>query len=237
MAVKVETTKFKKPSSPKKKKVTKDDGGFRKIRSLECFDELDGRIKAGISPDEVARWLQEDMLQMTDIQRESLRRQLYRYKSELPPSEIIKGHEEPLFIRKAIQKMNRGINELDELEKMYLFQLRRISKDAETEDKINKLFKSTSKEIELATDILEKMINLKMELGLLNRQPNKTQVEGLIGHIPLPDLPKHLENDQDADKTMTRMGLLANKLFKAVSTMSTEQEDESIVDVECEEVH
>lgn len=235
MGTKVGSKKVK-PISPKKSKKQKDDGGFKRLRSLDCFDELDAKIKAGISPDEVARWLQEDMLQMIDIQRESLRRQLYRYKSELPASELIKGREEPLFIRKAIEKMNRGINELDELEKLYLYQLKRISKNAETEDKLSIMLKGTSKEIQLATDMLEKMIELKMELGLVNRQPHKTQVEGLIGHMPLPNMPEQLENDQDADKTMTRMGLLANKLFKAVEKMEVEEpEDDSIIDVECEE--
>ncbi len=237
MSTKVDSRKVKNYIPKKKKDKPKDDGGFKKLKGLDCFDEVDAKIKAGVSPDEVARWLQEDLLQMTEIQRESLRRQLYRYKAELPASELIKGREEPLFIRKAIEKMNRGINELDELEKLYLYQLKRISKNAETEDKLSIMLKGTSKEIQLATDMLEKMIELKMELGLVNRQPQKTQVEGLIGHMPLPNMPEQLENDQDADKTMTRMGLLANKLFKAVEHISTEEEDENVVDAECEEVH
>ena len=77
------------------------------------------------------------MFQQMDIKRESLVRKLYRYKSSLPPAEIVK--EPPVYVQKAIEKMTRGVNEIEELEKLYLLQLKRISIDAETESKINKL--------------------------------------------------------------------------------------------------
>lgn len=231
MAIEVPTTKVKKDLPRKKGNSKPKKDGFRRFKQLECFDEMDMRIKAGISLDEVARWLQDDMFQCTDIQHESLKRQLYRYKASLPPAELLKAHEEPLFVRKAIEKMKRGIDEIEELEKLYLFQLRRISKDGETEDKINKLFKGTNKEIELATTLLEKMVKLKMELGLLDKQPEKMQFDGLIGHVPV-EMPG--EDPRDVDKKMTRMGLIASKLFKAVETMSTEEESAGLE--HCDEV-
>jgi hypothetical protein len=242
MAVEVESTKVQKIQNrtPRKRVGRKkdSDSGFKRIKELDCFDEVDARIKAGISPDEVARWLQEDMFQLGDIQRDSVRRQLYRFKASLPPAELLKAIEEPLFIKKAIDKMRRGINEIDELEKLYLFQLRRISKDAETEDKINKLFKGTNKEIQLATELLEKMVKLKMELGLLDRQPDRLQVGGMVAHFPVSS-PAQLEgmDDKSVDKTMTRMGLIASKLFKAIENVSTEDNQNQVIDVECEEVH
>lgn len=231
MSTEVSTIRVSKPA-PKKRRPRKDKEKFANLKNLECFPELDVKVKAGISIDEIARWLQDDLYQMTDIQLDSLKRQLTRYKASLPPAELLKATEEPLFIREAIQKMKRGINEIDELEKLYLFQLQRISRDAETERKINKLFKGTNKEIELATSLLEKSLKLKMELGLLNKSPNRLEVGGMIGHVPL--MPKSLEEDKSADKTMTRMGLLASKLFKAIEDVSIEEE--SIIDAECEEV-
>lgn len=230
----VESQKVKK-SLKKTRKVRKDsEGGFKRLKELDCFPEIEAKVKAGISLDEVARWLQDDMFQLTDIQRESVKRQLYRYKSTLPPGELLNAVGEPLWVRTAIEKMERGIDELEELEKLYLLQLKRISGDAETEARIGKLFKGTNKEIQLATELLEKRLKLKMDLGILDRQPEKMQINGLVGHIPL-QAPEGMD-DRTADKTMTRMGLLANKLLRAVEQMDVEDSDENVVDAECEEV-
>jgi hypothetical protein len=237
MAIEVDSKKVSKPSTPKKKTGLKkdSDGGFRRIKNLDQFPEINAKIKAGVSIEEVSRWIQEDIFQLTDIQRNSLVRQLYRYRTTIPPKEFLKN-EQPLFVTKAIEKMSRGINEIDELEKLYLLQLRRISKDAATEDKINKLFKGTSKEIELATELLEKMVKLKLELGILDRQPDRLQVGGLVGHFPMP-LPAQMEgvDEKSADKTMTRMGLIASKLFKAIENVSVDDDPENVIDAECTE--
>lgn len=234
MTVEVQSKKLRKQSSSRKRKVRKDsEGGFKRLKELECFPEVEAKVKAGVSPDEVARWLQEDMFQLTDIQRDSVKRQIYRFKSSLPSAELLKATPQPLWVTKAVEKMARGINEFDEFEKLYLLQLQRISRDAETEAKINKLFKGTNKEIQLATELLEKMVKLKMELGILHKAPDKMQIEGLVGHFPVnaPEI-----DSAEADKQMTRMGLLANKLFKSIEKMSVE-DDDGVIDAECEEVH
>ena len=229
MAKEVDSTKV---SVPRRRKRGSKQDKFEKLKSLPCFSELDAKIKAGISIEEIAKWLQEDMFQMTDIQMDSLKRQLYRYKASLPPAELMNAAEDQPYVRRAVEKMKRGVNEIEELEKLYLFQLQRISRDAETESKINKLFKSTNKEIELASNMLEKIVRLKMELGVLTKSPDQLQIGGLIGHMPV--VPERLQNDDSADKTMTRMGLIASKLFKAVEDINVE--DDNIVDAECEEV-
>lgn len=232
MSKEVNTKRIAK-TPPKRRSVPKEKDSFTKLRSLDCFNELDAKIKAGVAVEEVARWLQKDMFQMTDIQLDSLKRQLYRYKASLPPAELLKATEEPLYVRQAVEKLERGFNELEELEKLYLLQLKRISTDAQTENKINKLFKGTNKEIELASNLLEKILKLKMELGILEKSPDRLEVGGLVGHMPV--MPDQLKDDKSADKTMTRMGLIASKLFKAVEEISSEDE-ENVIDVDCEEV-
>lgn len=216
----VDSKKTKK--EPRKKRKTRKDseGGFKRLKEIDCFPEIESKIKAGVSPDEVGRWLQEDMFKLCDIKRESVVRQLYRYKSTLSPADLLTATPQPIWVTKAIEKMKRGIDELDELEKLYLLQLQRISRDAETEAKINKLFKGTNKEIQLATELLEKRIKLKMDLGILDKSPHKTQIDGIISHIPV-DLPEGMD-EKSADKTMTRMGLAASKLFKALERISVD---------------
>jgi hypothetical protein len=139
---------------------------------------------------------------------------LYRYKSSLPPAEIVK--EPPVYVQKAIEKMTRGVNEIEELEKLYLLQLRRISIDADTESKINKLFSSTGGEIKIAADLLNSMMEKKMELGILSKAPEQLEVTGNFGVSNL------LSEDTD-EQTKAKIGLLAGKMLQVMSKFMDEQ--------------
>lgn len=188
---------------------------FKDLKAMPCFDEFDKKVKAGIALEEVGRWLQEDMFQQMDIKRDSLVRKLYRYKSSLPPADIVK--EPPIYVQKAIEKMTRGVNEIEELEKLYLLQLRRISIDADTESKINKLFSSTGGEIKIAADLLNSMMEKKMELGILSKAPEQLEVTGNFGVSNL------LSEDTD-EQTKAKIGLLAGKMLQVMSKFMDEQE-------------
>lgn len=187
---------------------------FKDLKAMPCFDEFDKKVKAGIALEEVGRWLQEDMFQQMDIKRDSLVRKLYRYKASLPPAEIVK--EPPIYVQKAIEKMTRGVNEIEELEKLYLLQLRRISIDADTESKINKLFSSTGGEIKIAADLLNSMMEKKMELGILSKAPEQLEVTGNFGVSNL------LSEDTD-EQTKAKIGLLAGKMLQVMSKFMDEQ--------------
>lgn len=118
------------PPMKRKRGAKSNPNAFKRLKELPFFDELDRRIKMNIAVEELAKWIQEDRMQMTDIKRDSLVRQLYRYKAAIPPGEI--AEVEPMFFAKSIEKLKRGVNEIEELEKLYLFQLRRISMDGAT---------------------------------------------------------------------------------------------------------
>lgn len=211
---------------PKRKKRTKRDRPERRhkrLRELRCFPEVERKIKADIAPEEVARWIQEDMLECLDVQRSSLVRALYRFKADLPPAEIVK--EPPLYIRKAIEKLKRGVNEIEELEHLYLFQLKRISQDAETESKIGKLFSGTKDEIRLAVDILTKMVDLKMELGIVDRSPMNINVSGGLAHAHAHTILKGMEIDEN---TKMRLGLVLEKMFTHLVEASPEEMKEVV---------
>ncbi len=188
-------------------------GAFKRLRGLYCFNEMDKKVKAGISVEEVARWLQEDLMQLPEVKRETLVRQLYRYKASLPPGQIVTAP--PLYLKRAIEKLKRGVNELEELEHLYLFQLKRISIDAETEEKINKLFSGTGREIQLAADLLTRMLDKKMELGLIDKQPEKLEISGGM----------QVTGDSTDEDTRHRLGLAAGKLVDLLQA-NLEQKDE-----------
>lgn len=189
-------------------KKKKNSHAFRDLKTMPCFDEFDDKVKAGVAIEEVARWLQEDMFQQADIKRDSLVRKLYRYKASLPPADLVK--EPPVYIQQAIEKMSRGVKEIEELEKLYLLQLRRISIDAKTEVSINKLFGGTGTEIRVAMELLTKMMQMKQELGLVSKVPEQHEFTGNMGVMSLVDE----STDED---TRAKLGLLAGKLLHTVS--------------------
>jgi hypothetical protein len=201
-------------------KEARNGGKFSKLKELPYFDEIDRRIRAGFAVEEVAEWMQEDLNLRTEIKRESLVRQLYRYKKDIPPGELLTENE-PLYVRKAVEKMGRGIDELEEMKKLYLYQLKRISIDGSTESKINKLFGSQSKEIKLAYDMLQQMMQKKMELGILSKAPEKVDVTGTMTGGILNVTPNEVD---EGDKQ--KLGLAAGKILQALAQKKGIEQDE-----------
>lgn len=203
-------------SKPKKERKPRSDA-FQDLKRLYCFKEMDDKVKAGVAIEEVARWLQEDCFAQTEIKRDSLVRKLYRYKQSLPPADLVR--HEPLYIQKAIEKLRRGVSELDEMEKLYLLQLKRISIDAQTEERITKLFSGTNSEIRLAADLLVRMMNLKQELGIVQKVPDQVTFSGAVGIAPLVD-------EETDEQTKAKLGLLAGKLLDTLGKAVKEKEEE-----------
>jgi len=188
---------------------------FSDLKAMYCYGDMDKKVKAGIAVEEIARWLQEDCFQLLGIKRDSLVRKLYRYKAQLPAADLVKNP--PLYLERAIEKLRRGVNEVEELEKLYLLQLKRISMDAETEERITKLFSGTNAEIRTAADLLAKMMQMKQELGIVQKVPDRIDLGGgvNVGHLV----------DEDTDEgTKAKLGLLAGKLLDAMGKSVAEAE-------------
>ena len=112
-----------------------------------------------------------------------------------------------------------------------MFQMARVDVDAKTEQKIGKLFANTGREIGIAVDILNKIIEKKMELGLLSREPTRHEVAGVIGTADLNAVAGY------DDKTRAKMGLLAGKLLGTIAKLVEEKPVQTIdITDESEEV-
>lgn len=188
---------------------------FEKLRALRCFPEVDKKIRAGIPCENIAEWIQEDQGEYTDVKRESLVRQLYRYKESIPGDEL----ETPdgLYVRKKIENLKRGVNEAAELEKLYLLQLSRISMMVQTEDKIKFIQKGTRGEIEAARQILLDLAKLKIELGVYSRQP--FTIQGQVDHTisrKIEELPPERRRE---------MGRVAQELLSGLKGLLESGED------------
>ena len=76
----VEVKRTTQRESSKKGKQKELKKKFPKLFNLRCWEKAQEKIKAGIAVEEVARWIQEEMLEYRDAKRESLVRALYRFK-------------------------------------------------------------------------------------------------------------------------------------------------------------
>lgn len=193
---------------------------FPKLFGLRCWELADKKIKAGIALEEVGRWIQDDMLEYRDAKRDSLIRALYRYKgvlAELYPDEV--AEIKPSVVDDLVAEMRRGVDELEELEKLYLLQLKRIGIDVKTETTINKLFKTTSVEMQTAMQILAKRMEIKQKCGLVATVPDRVDVNNrnlTVGvHVPAGAIEVPID-----DEKRLKLGVVAEKLFSALTKAS-----------------
>src|SRR5690606_11266264 len=117
--------------------------------------------------------------------------------------------------------MRREINELEELEKLYLLQLKRISLDASTEERINKLFKTTNREIELAQSLLVKRLEMKQKMGLVDTIPQAFDVTQRSMNANV-NVSVPVENGLDDERKM-KLGVVAEKLISGLIRSSDEE--------------
>lgn len=145
--------------------ISRDDGGQTKFHALVCYPELRAKVTQGVPIPEVARWLQEEQKQYTDVTRESLTRMLYRFKQRIPPAERekISPRAAQELLDKERERIAFKVEPVIELEKLYLKQMERIGIDTAHEKDIGKLFGSTSNEMRLAMDMLVKLQALQAD--------------------------------------------------------------------------
>jgi hypothetical protein len=155
-------------------------GPLGKLRSTHCFPEIDRRIRLGWSVSDVADMIQEEYKECTDTSKKYLRKLLDDYRKSIPPAELSMTSSNSLISRNATKVVAQGIDELIELEKLYNVQYRRIMMEVGNEEKINKLFPNTGREVFVAMKLLRQSAELKMDLGLVKRQLGHVEVTGQL---------------------------------------------------------
>jgi hypothetical protein len=174
------------PTAPKKKaapgfrvKPRNRETRFVKLRSLKCFQEMHDRILQGWPLPEVARFIQEDNDEYTDVTRDGLVVVLKEYRQSIPPAQLIAPRMPPVF-KKAAEEVREGLDELKELEELYRKQMKRIEIDMQTESKINKLLPTMTQEMRVAGELLGRIADLKMDLGLSQRHLGTMNLDGKL---------------------------------------------------------
>jgi hypothetical protein len=137
------------------------------------------KLIEGYPCSEVARFIQDECKEYTDVTRGSLITQLNDFRSTIPKAEIL-SKKMPEVLLKAKEQVDKGLEELKELERLYRKQMERIEIDLGTEKQIKKLMPSMTAEIRAAREILESYAQIKMDLGLNTRHLGKVEVDGSI---------------------------------------------------------
>ena len=119
----------------------------------------------GFGPTAVADFIQKEKKEYTDISRGTLVGTLRKYRASVPKADLIRP-KLPDYVEKADAVLRKSINELDELQDLYLLQRNRIEIDHKLEREVRKLIPTTNQEVRLASEILRTSAQLKVDLGM-----------------------------------------------------------------------
>lgn len=146
-----------------------------RLKNSIYWDEIDKMVREGYSLSYIADWILQKE-EFKDLKKRSIESSLYKYRKELSPMEVAKTKMPKVFLE-AWQKIEKDINELRELRKLYLLQRDRLNIDYKTEKKIGKLFATTHREVITAVQILKDLVGLKQSLGVIPKDLGKVTIE------------------------------------------------------------
>lgn len=151
-----------------------------KFMTCQCFSEIDRRIRLGWTTTALVKSIQEEFGELKELSPIYLKKLLDEYRASIPPAELSMLSSNSMIARNATKKIADGINELDELEKLYKIQMDRINIDYDKEKMLGKLMNNTGREVFVAMKILRQSAELKMDLGLIKRQLGTMEVTGQV---------------------------------------------------------
>jgi len=163
---------------PSIRPVSRNTRKVRRLNECSCLDEVERRLRLGWASQKIAEYIQNDAGELVDVPISSLRKMIDEYRKTIPPSELALTSQNFLAQQKANRRAAEGFNELEELEKLYQLQMKRIEIDVGNEEKINKLLPTTGREIFYAMKLLKQSSDLKMDLGLATRQLGEVSLAG-----------------------------------------------------------
>ena len=151
------------------------------VKALKCFPEVHDRFCNGWGVEAMIRFIKEERQELRDRSDNALRSMLTAYKKSIPVGDLV-ARKRPKAIEKAVAKVANGIDEISELEKLYLTQMGRLKIDLKTEKNLRKLLPSMTSEVKETRQILESLAQLKMDLGVHQRVPQEhsVSVEGEV---------------------------------------------------------
>lgn len=156
--------------------------GFMQQMSPEQRAIVDSHLIADSSTDALLDMIQKKWGLLAEMERESLRRAVYRYKDRfiLPKQATVVAkltNNDMVNKLAATQKvMEQVLNPVNALEQVIAHQMARVEKLKETEGKMPTLLDSQTKNLTALSDMLFKLAALHLDVGLLRKVPQKHNV-------------------------------------------------------------
>lgn len=131
----------------------------------EIKAQIDNRIEIGVPIPEVAKWLQREMEQCTDITEGSLVTCLSRYRNDMPAFDVL-AKKDPKFVEKAKERVNKSVDELEVLHYAINVQKDRVEAWAQHEETFRVPGQKMSADIDLLARLCVRAHDIKMDLGM-----------------------------------------------------------------------
>lgn len=139
---------------------------FERIKKLRCHQEVYERLCAGYPCPEVARYIQEDEGEYTDVGRPSLTEMLRDYANrEILLTDLI-APRLPHVVVKAHREFNDRMEDLRRLERAYEALLYRFDLSHGEERRNGKINADVDRQAKVLLDYISRMHDIKMDLGL-----------------------------------------------------------------------
>lgn len=146
------------------RKKKKGFGPFNRIESLECFPKVKELLLAGRPATRIAKTIQGDFGEWTDIKESSLVVYLISYRKSLSAMELAKTTQ-PQFVSDAMDKIGQGLDELAELAEIFEVQKGRIMMGHTMEKNLKVLNRTLGNEVRIAAELLRTSHQIKADLG------------------------------------------------------------------------
>lgn len=194
----------------------------------------------------MAKFIRDEQGELVKLSPNYVRKMIDDYRKTIPAAELLLTTQNTNVANNATKRVVAGMNELEELNRLYALQMDRIKIDMETEVKINKLFNTTGREIFYAMKILKQSSDLKMDLGLAKRQLGEVSVSGAAA-VQIADrytdgVGKVLTDPDSRRKvlgmveTLMAMSKKANLDATEIIASAAHFADSDVIDVESNEV-
>lgn len=170
------------PEDQKKIKPTAQSNGYKRFFDLgpDKLSVLNSfLITETYSMARIVSILKNEWKVFTNIESDTLRRQLFRYKKDfiLPKQAQIAtkltDNHNVAKLAAAMTQIEQNLDVVKEMEWAINLQLTRVKKLDETEKKMPTLMSEQSKNISILTDQLFKLAGLQMDLGVIKKVPTK----------------------------------------------------------------
>lgn len=136
----------------------------------ERVRDVTDRLRRGETATDVARVIQEDWHELTDIKLGSVKKMLERYRETVVKDEVIAKLTKQ---GTSVAQLKKKLNAMDELEELARVQKGRFEKMLTKEAQGPLLMKVVSDEARLLKDTLIELGRLQLETGVIQRAPKK----------------------------------------------------------------